>query len=146
MKVVINRCFGGYSLSHEGMLRYCEIKGIDVYPVQRGDPCPLSFCFWTYWTVPPEQRMVEKSGEDFYAMSTNDRMAHNKLRSEQTVDRYDIERNDPALVQTVQELGEKADGDYAKLTIVEIPDDIEWTVEEYDGMEHISEVHRRWGD
>lgn len=142
MQVVINRCFGGFGVSHEGMLRYCEIKGIDVYPVQSGD----AWGFWTYWTVPPEQRMVEKSGEDFYAMSTTDRIAHNKLRDEQTVDRYDIERNDPALVQTVQELGKKANGDFAKLTIVEIPDDIGWTVEEYDGLERITESHRTWGD
>ena len=142
MKVVINRCFGGFGVSHEGMLRYCEIKGIDVYPVQSDD----TFGFWTYWTVPVEQRMVEKSGEDFYAMSVEDRIAHNKLRSKQTFDHFDIERNDPALVQTVQELGEKAAGDYSKLVIVEIPDDTEWTVEEYDGMEHVSEVHRTWGD
>ena len=142
MKVVINRCFGGYNLSHEGMLRYCEIKGIEVYPVQSDD----AWGFWTYWTVPVEDRMVLLSGKDFYAMSTNDRIAHNKLLSEQTVDHYDIKRNDPALVQTVQELGEKANGDYAKLVIVEIPDGTEWTVEEYDGMEHISEVHRTWGD
>jgi len=142
MKVVINRCFGGYSVSHEGMLRYCKIKGIEVYPEQSKD----EWGFWTYWTVPAADRMVLLSGKDFYAMSTSERIAHNKLLGEQTVDRYDIKRDDPALVQTVQELGEKANGEYAELVIVEIPDGTEWTVEEYDGMEHISEVHRTWGD
>ncbi len=31
MKVVINRCFGGFGLSHEGILKYAEIKGITLY-------------------------------------------------------------------------------------------------------------------
>lgn len=142
MKVVINRCFGGFSVSHEGMLRYCEIKGIKVYPEQ----CKDEWRFWTYWTVPPADRIAGVSGKEFYALSFEDRIAHNKLLSEQTIDRHNIERNDPALVQAVQELGEKANGEYAELEIVEIPDGTEWTVEEYDGMEHISEVHRTWGD
>jgi hypothetical protein len=30
------------------------------------------------------------------------------------------------------------------LTIVDIPDDIEWQIEEYDGMEWVAEVHRIW--
>lgn len=55
-----------------------------------------------------------------------------------------IDRNDPALVETVEILGEEANGDFAKLKVVEIPDDIEWTIEEYDGIEHVAEVHRIW--
>ena len=34
--------------------------------------------------------------------------------------------------------------DYAQLKIVEIPDDVKWIVEEYDGIELIAEVHRTW--
>jgi hypothetical protein len=30
------------------------------------------------------------------------------------------------------------------LEIVEIPDDVEYTIEEYDGLEHIAEKHRTW--
>jgi len=48
-----------------------------------------------------------------------------------------IERNDPALVEVVNELGKKADGYCAKLKIVEIPDDFKWTIEGYDGREWI---------
>ena len=41
----------------------------------------------------------------------------------------------------------KADGKVNKseLEIIEIPDDIEFTIEEYDGAEWIAEKHRTWG-
>jgi hypothetical protein len=141
MKVVINRCFGGFGLSHEAVMRYFEIKGITVYPEQ-GEGV---WKFWTYWTVKPEDRIESKEGEAFYSMSIEDRRAYNKLHSEQTVCPREIERNDPALVQVVEEMGSKADGDHAELAVVEIPDDVNYIVEEYDGMEHIAEAHRTWG-
>lgn len=141
MKVVINRCFGGFGLSHEAVMRYFEIKGITVYPEQ-GEGV---WKFWTYWTVKPEDRIESKEGEAFYSMSIEDRRAYNEAYSAQTVYPRDIERNDPALVQVVEEMGSKADGDHAELAVVEIPDDVNYVVEEYDGLEHIAEAHRTWG-
>jgi hypothetical protein len=143
MKVVINRCYGGFGLSHEAVMRYFEIKGITVYPEQ--DTSIGSWKFWTYWTVKPEDRIESKEGEDFYKMPIEDRAAYNKAHSEQTVYPREIERHDPALVQVVEELGEQSWGSHAELKVVEIPDDVNYIVEEYDGMEHIAEQHRTWG-
>jgi hypothetical protein len=56
----------------------------------------------------------------------------------------DIERNDPVLVKIVEELGSKSFGFAANLKIVEIPDDLNWEVIQYDGLEHIAEKHRTW--
>ena len=56
----------------------------------------------------------------------------------------DIERNDPVLVKVVEELGGKSFGFAANLKIVEIPDDVNWEVVQYDGLEHIAEKHRTW--
>jgi hypothetical protein len=28
--------------------------------------------------------------------------------------------------------------------VIEIPDDVEWIIVDYDGMEHIAEKHRTW--
>lgn len=56
----------------------------------------------------------------------------------------DMERDDPYLVQVVEEMGADADGRYAELKIVEIPADVNWTIEEYDGSEWVAEVHRTW--
>lgn len=91
MKVVINGCYGGFSLSAAAEKRFLELGG-----------------------------KFENSSRD-------------------------IERNDPLLVQVVEEMGAQADGFCAKLRIVEIPDDVQWHVAEYDGSEWIAENHRTWG-
>jgi hypothetical protein len=140
MKVVINRCYGGFGVSHEGMLRYFEIKGQKVWPEQGTD----YWKHWTYWTVSPENRPETKEGDDFYKLSIKDRQAYNKAWSENTVYCRDILRNDPALVQVVEELGKKADDQYAELCVVEIPDGVSWDIAEYDGMERVEEAHRSW--
>jgi len=48
------------------------------------------------------------------------------------------------LVQCVEALRDKANGDHANLRIVEIPEDVAWKIEEYDGAEHVAETHRTW--
>jgi hypothetical protein len=57
---------------------------------------------------------------------------------------YDLDRDDYDLVTVVEGLGDKANGSHAKLKVVEIPADVQWIIEEYDGVEHIAEVHRTW--
>lgn len=56
----------------------------------------------------------------------------------------DIPRDCPRLLATVKALGERADGPYAKLKIVTIPDEVDWTIMEYDGLEWVAEAHRTW--
>jgi len=56
----------------------------------------------------------------------------------------EIERDDPALIEVVQEIGGVAGSEGNNLVIVEIPDDVEWEIEEYDGLEWVSEKHRIW--
>lgn len=56
----------------------------------------------------------------------------------------DCDRDDPILVAIVRELGKKANNRYANLKIVEVPDGVEWGIEEYDGIEWVAEKHRTW--
>jgi hypothetical protein len=56
----------------------------------------------------------------------------------------DYARDDPVLVAVVRELGADADTRFAKLKIVEVPYGVEWTIEEYDGVEWVAEKHRKW--
>lgn len=136
MKVVINTCFGGFSLSHAAMLRYFELKGWPCYVENAG-----SFSA-TYWKVPPEERPVRP--KPWSAAPIEDRQRYNEAYERSAVYDGDITRNDPDLVRVVDELGSAAGGSYAELEVVEIPDGVEWYIEEYDGNEHIAESHRTW--
>lgn len=143
MKIVINACYGGFGLSHKAMMRYFEIKGQTVYPEkvkpffdslifnkEKNDDDDIFFSYWMYWTLPQEKR------KDSLGI---------KNPTAEHIDYYNIERNDSALVQTVEELGsEGASSLLSKLKIVEIPDDVGWTIEEYDGSEWVAEKHRTW--
>lgn len=56
----------------------------------------------------------------------------------------DIPRDCAHLVRTVELLGALANSAYSELKVVEIPDDVEWQISEYDGVEWIAEKHRVW--
>ncbi len=57
---------------------------------------------------------------------------------------HEMQRDDPVLIKIVEDLGAEANGDYAKLKVVEIPDDVDWFIDEYDGKEWVAEKHRTW--
>ena len=120
MRIVINNCYGGFSLSDEAFEHYLNLKGIKY-----GTSKSRFACF--------------KNRKDYW------RDNNIGADSDYLCDR-NISRDDPALIQTIEELGDAASGDYARLVIVEIPDGVEWQVEEYDGNEWIAEKHRTWGD
>jgi hypothetical protein len=49
----------------------------------------------------------------------------------------EISRTDPFLVQLVEELGEEANGLYARLDIMDLPKGTLYRIDEYDGMESV---------
>jgi hypothetical protein len=58
---------------------------------------------------------------------------------------YEAFRTDPRLIQAIEELGEKeSSGKLAKVHIIEIPDGIQYEIDEYDGVESVEEIHRSW--
>jgi hypothetical protein len=120
VKVVINRCFGGFGLSDQALELFMNKKSIEFEKV-------LSKSHW------------KKDEFDYY------RKGH-VGEDEHYLWYYDLcqDRSDPALIEVVEELGEKANGWAAELGIVEIPDDVEWDIVEYDGKEHVAEKHRTW--
>ena len=62
----------------------------------------------------------------------------------QAFDTRYLQRDDPVLIQVIEELGPDASGRYAELKIVEIPAEVNWIIEEYDGKEWVAEKHRIW--
>ena len=56
----------------------------------------------------------------------------------------EIPRNDPTLVAVVEKFGDKANGFCATLKVVEIPEDVDWAIGEYDGHQWVAAKHRTW--
>jgi len=137
-KIVYSPRYDGFSLSHEAIMRYAEIKGITLYTAESDAVLAIK----TYWMVPPaEQEALQEADRNFYTMSQEDRVKHGEAWKRSTLNDRDIPRTDPALVQVVEELGEKASGRFAHLVIHELPEGTRYRIEEYDGNESIETEH-----
>lgn len=66
-----------------------------------------------------------------------------KRKGLDSIQRWEIPRDDPTLVELVETMP-NAGGKYSTLKVVEIPDDVDWKLEDYDGLEWIAERHRVW--
>ena len=89
------------------------------------------------------QKIVVNKCYGGFGLST---AAYKELQLEWDGFGYDFrdDRSNPKLVEVVEKLGKKASGSLANLKVVEIPDNAEWEIEEYDGQEWVSEKHRTW--
>ena len=118
-KVVINNCYGGFSLSEKAFVEYLKRKGINCVT-----------------------KVNEFGFVEFYKNSISD---------ENYISHYDYVspsnltiREDPDLIEIIEELGEESFGMFAYLKIVEIPDDVVYEITEFDGSETIREKCRTW--
>jgi hypothetical protein len=141
--VVINTQHGGFGLSPAGIERYLEIKGLQ-YWIEDNEKF-ASLLGPKFWLVPVDQRLTDPNAENWQNMTMAERQQHNQTYSQQVFSDRDLDRDDPVLVQVVRELGEEANTRFSNLKVVEIPADVEWQIEEYDGREWIAEKHRTWG-
>ena len=130
MEIVINGCYGGFGLSHKGIMRYAELKGITLYASKENN-------YLTHYYTVPEEEYEKARIED--KKNGNYRNSNALYFSD-----GNIPRTDPILAQVVRELGKNADGDCAELKIAEIPDGVDYEIEEYDGIEWVAEAHRTW--
>ena len=117
-RVAINRCFGGFGLSDEAFEKLLERKGIEF----------------------------EKEDSDSKLMGANYYKEGMCGDAEGYLAQYEFyeDRSDPDLIAVIEEMGESANSWAAEIAIVEIPDDVEWHIDEYDGREHVAEKHRTW--
>ena len=130
VRVVYSSCYGGFGLSKEACQRYWDIKGQPIW-IEDGQFTG----YFTVWLVAPEDRIPVKEGDAFYSMSMDERVAYNRAHSEQTWYDRNVDRHDPVLVQVVEELGDKANGEHAELCIEEVYGP--YRIDEYDGNESV---------
>lgn len=115
MKVVINKCFGGFGVSRAVILRMRELGSEAAkHETMTGER----------W---PDSGSVEKDDRDTFYLSDLPRHDATLVR----------------VVEELGE--DVSSAPLARLRVVEIPDGVHYEIDEYDGQERISETHRSWG-
>ena len=125
-KIVYNACYGGFSLSNEAIMRYAEIKGITLYSEEDS-------MFTHYYLCPPEEFKRLQDEDEANPVNVGRYARSNAMYfSDRTIDRAD-----PALAQVVEELGDRANDDCARLRIEDVPAGTLYRIDEYDGFESV---------
>jgi len=141
MKIVINKCYGGFGLSDAAENLYMSKQGKEIFRYE-------------------QTKYEHRDGFNEYEKVTDRRSnictAHTYLKDlgasfkkhpdDDSIYWYSgsLERNDPLLVEVVEELKGEASSELSSLVVTEIPDGVKYTIEEYDGQEWIAEEHRTW--
>lgn len=141
MKVAVNKCYGGFSLSKAAVIWLAE-RGFEP-AMQERDKMETQV-----------KELGDKSADYFDGL---ERLTMRRVASWRDGTREflgyswhgDHEdrpafRSDPLVVDCIETIGDKANGLHAAIEITEIPDGVEFTIEEYDGQECVSEAHRTW--
>jgi hypothetical protein len=132
-KVVINTCYGGFSISPKAIEMLAQRKGKKCYFFDNS--CKNVECNPTLINGYPTGLFWTASSTD--NLEEFDYTKHNLTNHPEN-------RADSDLVAVVEELGEEANGMHAELKVVKIPSDVKWHIEEYDGNEWVAEEHRTW--
>jgi len=86
------------------------------------------------------QRYSDLTGLDLTFIEKNEWFERCDLPNGEEWDDHDISRSDPFLVQVVEELGEEANGKFARLMIRELPEGTKYRIDQYDGMETVMTI------
>ena len=139
MKVILNKCFGGFHPSAEAYKLYAHKKGIELYPYETG--------LQNYKRITWETAI--KNGSLWVSYFTKD-FGENPVISDAEYVEYDLYmrdnkwREDPILVEVVEELGKRASSPVSHLVVVEIPDGLDYVIDDYDGFETLHERVEEW--
>ena len=136
MKVVINECYGGFNVSTE------VLKEL----VRRNASCIVSYTLESYYGSKWKEYLImyEDLGNEVLGhISGFNILKDGLLYSLDDSDKNSM-RTNKDLVETVEALGDKANGISSKLKVVEIPSDIDWYITERYGAEKIVERHKSW--
>jgi hypothetical protein len=133
VKVIINKCFGGFGLSHDAMKWLIEKKKwtIEKHNIKENHKCML----------------IDYRDSQFNSLgiALNEEVIAPTNKDDDWTKSIQLIRTHKDIIECVETLGSIANGSFAELKIVEIPDDIEWEIDEYDGIESIHEKHEVWG-
>lgn len=138
MKVAINKCFGGFCLSDKAVKRLLNLKDKECFFYKQTK--------WNFHDGIDEYSLIDGDDDDIFKHSVTRYLGEkiNELPEEDYFYYGNLDRTDNDLIQVIEEFGDEASGKCGNIKIVDIPDDIQWEIDDYDGIETIHEVHRSW--
>lgn len=151
-KVILNKCFGGFDVSPQAYQLYAMKKG-------------YSHLYKYIWDIPKKYNPFDTNDINdrsyilvdlfnnnicgfYFTKYFGDKIHYSEI-SKEDWDNYYLylgseHREDPILIEVVEELGDEASGNCGKLVIVEIPDDLHYIIDDYDGIETLHEDIEVW--
>ena len=137
MKVILNKCYGGFHLSHEAYMLYAKKKGLILYPYA------LDYSTDTYHYINnPENE--SKYTIHYFTKNYGDTVSFKDVEDKYLFWLNHLYRDDPILVEVVEELGERANGHFADLVVADIPDNMGYVIDSYDGKETLHQKVQEW--
>ena len=132
MKILINSCYGGFSLSPKGERRYLELKGFNPYFYRQ-----TAYKFNDGKTEFTRIDHIDDVPDLFFYCTTYDQGKTLPDFPKDIFHSRNLKRSDPILIQVVEELGAESFGKCARLEVVDIDKGRWFKIDEYDGCESI---------
>ena len=148
MKIILNKCYGGFNVSTAGYRLYAKKKGFELYPyVMAIDPkYKYHIGEYSFEKIEWEKIRYTCAHIHYFIKDYGDKISRRAF-NEIEDDYLWLEQNhrtDPVLIEVVEELGKEASGAGSDLRVVEIPDDMEWVIDKHDGLEVLHQKVQTW--
>ena len=140
MKIVLNGCYGGFSLSYEAMYLYLQAKNKEAFfyadiPVYDKNTGCLINRLYKRITLSEINQYRQSS---YIYCTTEDQGEVLDWFPKNIFSSSNLDRTDPLLITIVEVMGtQAASGPYAHLCIEELPAGTQYKIDNYDGMEEL---------
>lgn len=147
-EIVINNQYGGFNLSPLAIKEFLKLKGKECYFYETKYEHDKN----GKTIIKYEKQDINNLKSDLFIIVFTKDFGGTVTATDISDEDYkehsfcsnEIDREDKDLVKIVKQMGTKANTRVSTLKIVEIPNNVDYEIEEYDGNEWVAEKHRRW--
>lgn len=137
MKVILNKCYGGFDVSYKGHQLYAEKKNLPLYAY-----------ILDYEKAGHYKKINEVIDNNFRYMYFTKDFGDDFKPTDKDWNHYlylgSEYRQDPILIEVVEELGKEASGRNGNLIVIDVPYGMKYVIDDYDGIETLHEDVPVW--
>lgn len=143
MKKIVISTNDYFGLSAKAVKRIAELKSMDIFFYMESPDKDGTFLKIKVEYADNNNRFFEFhcASVDLGDKTTSDELDKHCLYIEKQLE---TNRDDPDMIQAIEELGEESYCYYCGLKIIQIPDDVDWQIECDEFHEWVAEKHRKW--